>query len=251
MRNQPSPLFQRWRPQNQARARLVCFSYAGGGTAVFRQWPAALAPEVEVVAVRAPGRENRMREQPHRRIEPLVDEVVTALRDLGDGPTALFGHSLGASVAFEVAHALTAQGRAPALVALSGRRPPHLPPDRPPVGHLDDAGLLDYLRSLGGTPEEVLEHPELVQMLLPVFRADMQMLESYVAPERRPLTCPVVVYGGIDDPLAGRDDLRQWGRHVESDLPLELFPGGHFFLDGDTADDLRRRVKLAVLDAVS
>ncbi|MEO1085908.1 MAG: alpha/beta fold hydrolase, partial [Acidobacteriota bacterium] len=139
-------LFQRWPSKAPANARLVCFPYAGGGTSVYRRWPAAMAPEVEILAVRPPGRENRTRERPHRQIGPLVEEVVDALTRLDDArPTALFGHSLGASVAFEVAHALAERGAPPALVALSGRRPPHLPLDRPRVGHLDDAGLVDNL----------------------------------------------------------------------------------------------------------
>lgn len=230
------------RPLPAAPLRLVCLPYAGGAASIYRQWPQALSPDIEVVAVQPPGRENRLREAPHQRMGDLIDELMAALESSLDRPLGLFGHSLGALTAYELAHALVRRGHPPACLVVSGRRAPHLPALRPPMAHLDDAAFIERLRELGGTPEAVLLHDELMELLLPVLRADFALLESYQPTEYPPLPCPMLVCGGIDDDDVSLADLDAWRPHAAGAFRVARFPGGHFYLAGDAADDLRHQV---------
>lgn len=244
-------VLQRRKPQADARLNLLCFPYAGGGASVFRRWHAALGPAIEVVTVQPPGRENRLRDAPYGEMEPLVREILSALRASGspftERPMALFGHSFGAGVAFEVAHELSAHGTPPALLALSGRLPPHGAKQRP-ISHLDDSHLVARLRNLGGTPREVLEHKELLQLLLPAFRADMRILEHHLPNLERPLLkCPVRVFGGREDPVAPAPGIEEWSRYAGPDFECELFPGDHFYLHGEAEEALHRAIRREAL----
>lgn len=250
---QKASALQRSKPQPDARVRLLCLPYAGAGASVYRRWHDDMAPEVEVVAVQPPGRENRIRDAAHHCMEALVDELMDAIDGFEHRPLALFGHSFGATVAFELAHVMSAAGQPPTLLAVSGRRPPHEPPygenSRGPQ-KLDDASLIARMRELGGTPEEVLEHEELLQLLLPVLRADFTILKRYQPPERPALECPMVVYGGVDDPDVPPAALDAWRRHGAGHVPVERFAGGHFYLDGAAGADLRASLKAHLLAAI-
>lgn len=201
-----------------------------------------------MVAVQPPGRENRLADALHREISSLVEEIVAALDDFDERSLGLFGHSFGASVAYELAHVLTDLGRPPSLLIVSGRRPPHGRRQRP-IAHLDDAHLIERLQELGGTPSAVFEHEELLQLLLPVFRADLQALESYRPTTRPLLSCPVRVFGGERDPIAPPDELKEWRRYAGDDFRSEVFPGSHFYLHEEAEEDLRRAVKREAMAA--
>jgi medium-chain acyl-[acyl-carrier-protein] hydrolase len=195
---------------------------------------------VEVCLVQLPGREARMREQPFDRLEPLVE----ALADVMDGfltlPFALFGHSNGALIGFELARTLRARGRpGPVHLFASGRRAPELPPDRSDTHLLPEAEFLADLQVLGGLPAEVLEHRELLSLLLPVLRADVAIHETYTFREQPPLECPITAYGGLADPKVSREQLQGWERHTRGPFVMRMFPGGHFYLHDDRPPLLR------------
>lgn len=228
------------------RLRLFCFPYAGGNAMVFRTWPAHLPPDVEVVAAQLPGRGPRLREAPFSRIEPLVEALDQALRP-SPVPSVLFGHSMGGLVAFELCRRLRERGAPmPARLIASGRRAPHLKDPFPPAAELSDAYILDRLRRYGGTPEGVLAEPELVELLLPVFRADFGMLGEYRHTPAEPLDLPLTALGGTADELATRAELQAWREHTRGDFSLRLFDGGHFFLHTAEAAVLR-----AITEALS
>ncbi|MCG8454637.1 MAG: alpha/beta fold hydrolase [Holophagales bacterium] len=234
------------RPQPQAPIRLLCFPYAGGGASIYRRWQEDLAPGVEVISVQPPGRENRLADAPHLEMAPLIAEILSALAELDSRPLALFGHSLGACVAYELAHVLSRHGRPPAWLAVSGRRAPGGRPE-PVVSTLDDAGFLAHLRDLGGTPEEILENDELMELLMPLLRADFALLERYRPTEGPPLECPMVAYGGEGDDDAPPDTIEAWRPYAGGSFDVEILPGGHFYLHGESEPALRRSVAQRLL----
>lgn len=218
------------RPVPRARLRLFCLAHAGGGASSFRGWADVLPPEVEVCPVQLPGRENRIAEPAFSRMEPLVAELADAVRPWTDIPYAVFGHSIGALVGFELARAFRAQGEAlPAHLFASGRRAPDVPNERAPTSTLPDDAFLADLQELGGIPQALLDHPELVQLLLPLLRADVSLNETYTYRPEPPLDVPLTAYGGERDAKVRRASLEAWSRQTTGPFELRMFPGGHFF----------------------
>ena len=219
------------KPRPQAKVRLFCFPYAGSGASVYRAWPDAL-PYLDICALQPPGRETRLREPPLERIEPLVEAVVEEITPLLDLPFAFFGYSLGAHVAFETARRLRARGGPlPARLFLAASPAPHVPRRKAPIHALPDAELREEIRKYQGTPPEVLEHEELMALLLPLLRADFGMYESYTVRDEPPLDIPFSVLGGLTDEDTSRADLDAWREHTTKSFVLRMFPGNHFFLN--------------------
>jgi medium-chain acyl-[acyl-carrier-protein] hydrolase len=221
-------IFRKARPA--ARLRLFCFPYAGGATSAFRGWADAM-PSLEVCTIHAPGRETRRREPALLRMEPLVEGIVTAIRPLLDRPFALYGHSLGAFVAFEVARALRREGApAPSRLFASGCRAPAIHAVDDPIHVRPDAEFIDRIRRYQGTPAEVLNNVELMELVLPALRADFAVFETYRRSPEPPLDVPISALGGLDDDRATRDELEGWRGETTADFALRMFPGHHFFI---------------------
>jgi len=227
---------QRFTPRTEARARLYCFHHAGVGAAVYRPWLAGLPAELELVAVQLPGRANRLDEPPIDRMAALVDALQPALRADFDGkPFAFFGHSMGAVLAAEMARALQQHGApGPQQLIVSGRRPPHWPSSDAPLHRLpDDAFVAEIQRRYGGIPAELLQHADVMALLLPSLRADIAALETHQPPAGRvPLDCALSVFGGSDDPLTPRAHLDGWRGETRGPFRVRVFPGDHFYLAG-------------------
>ncbi|MEV5176581.1 alpha/beta fold hydrolase [Streptomyces flaveolus] len=218
------------RPHPAARLRLVCVPYAGGGASAYAQWAQELAPDLEVHAVRLPGRESRLSEPPLTDVRDVVaalgEELLAAIRP----PFVLFGHSMGALIAYELTRWLRAVGGpGPERLLVSGRQAPHLARRVRSPYDLPDAEFVEALRSLGGTPEEVLGDAHVMRLLMPVLRADFRLNDAYRHRPGKPLDCPVSAFGGRDDPVVGEDGLRAWQAHTEGPFTLHMFDGGHFF----------------------
>lgn len=222
-----------------ARVRLLCFPFAGGGASTYRAWPDALSPEVEVWPVQLPGRENRLAEPAARDLRALAGTLVGVFRPHLAVPYALFGHSMGAMIAFELVRQLRAQGMPePAHLFVSAHAAPHLG-DRAPVHDLPTLVFLDVLRAYNGTSQSVLDHPELLELLLPNLRADFALFETYRYREEPPLQCPMSVFGGVDDSSVPVGRLQPWKRHTTGPFRLRLLPGNHFFLQSACASVTR------------
>ncbi|QOC95184.1 thioesterase [Micromonospora craniellae] len=209
---------------------------------MYAPWSALLPEHVEVRPVQLPGRGDRVRDRPRRTLPEVLDVVLDAV-DTRE-PYALFGHSLGALLAFEVADRL--RERPPVRLFVSGHRAPHLPDRERPIRHLPDEEFVAGLAGLGGIPEVVLEHPEFLRMLLPAMRADLTVAETYRYRDRPVLDCPISVFGGSDDPTVIHDDLIPWIRHTTDVCRITLFPGNHFYLTADP-----RPVLSAVADGLA
>ena len=221
--------------------QLFCFAHAGGGPSFFRPWRTALAPGIAVCPVALPGREARLDEQPFRRITELVEPLGAALLPHldADRPYALFGHSMGAVAAYEVARWLTSHARTgPACLLVSGRRAPSAAPIRQRISELPDGQFLAAVRQLNGIPPEVLREPELLSMLLPALRADFELAETYQPLPGGGLGCPVAAYLGTSDPEVTPAGVLDWQQVTTAEFSVRVFRGDHFYLKGDRPDVL-------------
>jgi medium-chain acyl-[acyl-carrier-protein] hydrolase len=230
-----SPWFVCPKPNPRAGLRLFCFPYAGGGTLIYRAWPAALERVAELHIVQLPGRERRLAESPYTSVGALVSELSEAIAGHLDLPFAFFGHSMGAVLSFELARRLRRErGVEPRHLFVSGRSAPQLPRREPCTFDLPEPEFVQELINLNGTPREVLENPELRQLLLPLLRADFAVCQTYEYDPGRPLACPITALGGIGDRVS-REDLEGWREQTVSRFMLRMFPGDHFFLNSAQA----------------
>ena len=219
------------RDQPSSRLRLFCLPYAGAGAAVFHEWTSLLPRSIHVCPFQLPGRETRLAEPPYTSMAPLVEELASAVDAYLDKPFALFGHSLGGVIAFELARALRRRGRTlPLRLFVSASRPPHRAAASPIAGLPADLFLSAVQQRYDGIPSEVLQSREWLDLVLPILRADHEMIETYRCGDEAPLACPISAFGGADDPAVRRDDLMEWNRYTTRSFDASILPGGHFYI---------------------
>ncbi|MBS2964399.1 thioesterase [Actinocrinis puniceicyclus] len=223
------PWCRRYRPARDPAARLVCLPYAGGSAAYFRPVAMALDPSVDVVAVQYPGRQDRRGEPAISDMQQLADRVHEVLDRQPELPLTLFGHSMGALLAFEVARRRQAAGRIPDHLFVSGRRAPSAHREEC-VHRRDDAGILAELRSLDGTAALVLQDEEMMRAAIPALRADYAAAENYRCPPGVTVAAPITALTGDGDPKTTIAEADAWRRHTTGAFELQIYRGGHFFL---------------------
>ncbi|MFE9581235.1 thioesterase II family protein [Nocardia sp. NPDC006044] len=226
---QTSAWIRRFHPAPDAATRLICFPHAGGAAAFYFPVARALSPAIDVLAIQYPGRMDRRNEPCVDDLHELADLVAEHLGPWLDRPITLFGHSLGATLGFEVAQRLSASGEPPQALFASGRMAPSRHRDVHVHRYSDDA-LLAQIRRMSGTDSRVLGDEEMLRMILPAFRGDYKAVETYRMRQAPPLSCPITVLTGTDDPEVTLDEARAWSEHTTGRFDLRLFTGGHFFL---------------------
>jgi medium-chain acyl-[acyl-carrier-protein] hydrolase len=222
-----------------ARLRLFCFPFAGGGTAAFRAWLGQLPAGVEIWAVQLPGREIRQSEAPATDLAAFISRMVAGLRPfLDQKPFAFYGHSMGGLLAFELIRELRRQALPlPQELFVSGRPAPQLKIETANY-RLPEAAFVQKLKALEGTPSDVLDNAELRRLLLPLIRADFTLCETYAYEPDAPLDCPLTLFGGRQDPMVSEASLAAWQRQTVSAFSLHMFDGNHFFIQQRQAEFL-------------
>ncbi len=210
---------------------LVCFPHAGGSASYYFPMSRSTPPKIDVMALQYPGRQDRRHEPFVDSIFELADTLCEVLEPVLDGPFAFFGHSMGAILAFEVAQRLErSKGVSPIWFFASGRRAPSRRRSES-VSLLGDAELVAELRRVGGTHQRVLEDAEFLATALPVIRNDYRAVEGYTWTPAPPLNCPATVLVGESDPQTTTDEASAWREHFTGPCDLQVFPGGHFYLE--------------------
>ncbi|MEV4690547.1 alpha/beta fold hydrolase [Micromonospora echinospora] len=215
---------------------LFCLPHAGGSAATYRDWHGLLGPRIPTVAVDFPGRGRRMREAPYTSAADLVEWLLAEhLERMRSGPFALFGHSMGGLLAFQLTYELVRRGLpCPRRLFVSAALPPACP-HRGSLHTLSDTQLVQALHRLNGTPSEVLEHPQLIDFMLPVLRADLRIAETWTFRPTVKLDVPVSLLGGRGDPLVPSDMLDLWRIHLAGEVVTRTYAGDHFYFRHDAA----------------
>ncbi|MEH0638068.1 alpha/beta fold hydrolase [Streptomyces bottropensis] len=222
---------RRYHPAPDSAVRLVCLPHAGGSASFYFPVSQALAPRIEVLAVQYPGRQDRRLEPCVETIPELADRLLPLVLQEADRPLALFGHSMGASLAFELAGLLEQRaGVVPAMLFASGRRAPSRFRPEDDVHRRGDEALLAEIRRLAGTDTRILGDDEVLRMILPALRNDYRAAELYRPTRFHQVTCPVTALVGTTDPKAPLEDVRAWREHTSGPFTLRTYPGGHFYL---------------------
>lgn len=230
----------RWFPTpptpGDGAARLLCLPYAGGSPVMYRNWDKELAGTAEVLPLCLPGRAHRWGEPLEHDLHGIADAVVEATVLLQqDRPLALFGYSLGALLAFEVARGLARRGRPPLLLIVSACAPPREFGALPPKHNLPEKEFIALLREMGATPQAILDREEMLSLLLPMLRSDFALVDRYRHTPGPVLSTPIVALAGRDDPEAGPEVMAGWARETQQPLRRLDLDGGHMFIEEDQA----------------
>ena len=217
-------------PNEKAKTRFFLFPYAGGGPAVFGKWLTEFGNHIEAFIAHYPGRGSRHNEPPIHEIDTLVERLAQAIQPYLDKPFVFFGHSFGGLVAFELARQIQ-----PQILFISGCGAPHHSNPHPPIHHLPDPEFARALKELNGIPPEVADNSELMELLIPMLRADFEAFEGY-QPNAHQLTCPIIAFGGLGDLRIGREQLEGWKIHTTADFRSQYFSGDHFFIQAGKTD---------------
>jgi len=245
----PSPWLEHLSPVQGHRLRMFCFPYAGGNAHVFRLWQRHYPANVGVCPVQLPGRGRRMNEPPFTRIKALVKALADAVFSGSQAPFVFYGHSMGALISFELARELRRRGLAgPRQLFLSGRRAPTVPDNEGPIFNLPHDQFIAELKRLNGTPPELFELSEVTELFFPLLRADFEMIDTYTYESEAPLSCPITVYGGLQDEDVSPEALRDWKKQTTGTCEQRLFPGNHFFIQ-DPKNEFHAALRRDVMKA--
>jgi medium-chain acyl-[acyl-carrier-protein] hydrolase len=236
----PSPWLIRNHVNPQARLRLFCFPYAGGSSVIYRSWQERLPSTVELISIELPARGRRLREKPFTQVNRLVPAIAEELLPYLRSPFGFFGHSMGALISYELTRYLVREGGPqPVRLFLSGRRAPQIPNEDSPTYNLPEAEFVTELRRMNGTPAEVLDHTELLQLVIPLLRADFEVCQTYAHEPGPPLACPITAFGGSHDQDVTHEHLTAWAEQTTGDFVFHLYPGDHFFIHSSQSLVLR------------
>ncbi|OKH56763.1 hypothetical protein NIES2130_23405 [Scytonema sp. HK-05] len=235
--------------RKNAWMRLFCFPYAGGSPTMFRSWLNRLPESIEIVAVRLPGRDARIKEPAFSEWSALLNAMELALAPYFDNRFAFFGHSLGASLAYELAQRLHNQEKIPLTqLLISGCQCPHLRRRKPPMHHLPRQEFLERLREMNGTPSEVLKDKVLMALLEPTLRADIKLAETWEGTTRQPLNVPITAFSGLMDDVAPPPDMQDWKRYTNAEFSFYTLPGNHFFVH--TSEEMLLRTISSICSSI-
>jgi surfactin synthase thioesterase subunit len=224
-------------PAPDRRLRLFCFHHAGGAASIFRRWPAALGPEIQVLAVQLPGREERLREPLPPTMDALVEQLDAQLDGALREPYAFYGHSMGARVAHHLAQHRSRHGASPPRALLVGAsKAPHLPVPLLSMADASERRLIEAMVDIGGLSPTLLSYPDWVQAAVRLIRQDLRLCATESGAGHRALPCPIVAFTGDADPVVTPDEAGDWDRYTSAGCRVRLVAGNHFFLQEPDED---------------
>ncbi|WP_347553054.1 thioesterase domain-containing protein (plasmid) [Pseudalkalibacillus hwajinpoensis] len=230
----------------EARYRLFCFPYAGGASSIYNNWNKYLPADIELFPIELPGRGRRISEPPIRNMNLLIRTIV---RDLlpyfKEKRFMFFGHSMGAILSYELTNLLLKnEGMSPEKLFVSAHRAPHVPRVSNQTYNQSDETLIQKLKELNGTADIILNTPELLDLVLPIMRADLELCETYKFKNHNPLTIPITAFAGDNDKNVLVDSVRKWDERTTNQFNLEIIKGDHFFINDQTENMVEKIVKL-------
>ncbi|WP_444997363.1 thioesterase II family protein [Aliikangiella sp. IMCC44359] len=233
------------KPNGRAKLRLFCFPYAAGNAATYVPWQEYLPEWVELVAIQPPGRANRIEEQGLMSMEAMVSSLCEAIEPLLDRPYMIFGHSLGSRVGFEFALEVKRRGwREPEHFIASGSNAPHICREHKKIHHLEDKEFVEGLKRFDGPTEVIAENKKLLELFMPMLRADFSVADTYFRTTEEKLDCHFSIYGGKKDTDAPQEQLDTWIHHFSVPVfAIEVFEGDHFFIENNQAAVLNKVVE--------
>jgi medium-chain acyl-[acyl-carrier-protein] hydrolase len=238
-------------PRSSIAARLYCLPHAGGTARIFHPWRKLLRTDIEIRTLEYPGHGSRLGEPLLGTIEEMARSAADQLTQDQGVPYALFGHSMGSLVAFETCRVLASRGAAmPSLLIACGHNGPRVLRAAPPVHNSSHDTFVAHLRTLGATPPDVFNTPDLLELMLPILRSDFRACETYSAAERPPIPLPIAVYGGLGDKDTSRNALLAWQEETSGPCVVRMFPGGHFFIT-DCADHVVSTLERDLIGALA
>lgn len=242
-------LFATPTPNPEAQLRLVCFSYAGGSSATYLPWLKLLHPDVELVVCQLPGRGTRLFEDPYDHIEPLIQDLCAAIRPLSNIPLVFFGHSMGSKVAYELCLAMQEHNLPlPVHVIASAAAAPFHVRRQDPIHDLPEPAFITALEKLKGTPQQVLNNPELMALFLPALRADFKLVETYINTNRTIVPTRLTLMGGVMDETVSPSELADWNKLFTHTAKIRWFEGDHFYINHKTFAVLQQLNDIMDLD---
>lgn len=211
------------------KAVMFCFPFAGGGASAFYHWNDYFQEIITICPIQLPGREERILEKPYKDMKNLIHDLFRLIEPYSGHRIILFGHSMGAKLAYEIAGKLESSKRSVMRLIVSGSRVPSAA-ETHPLHELPDDQFIAALARFDGTPKELLGNKELLEFFLPMLRADFTMDETYSKAVHEPLSCPITAFGGTRDREADPKAVREWQYYTKSDFSCRIFEGGHFFV---------------------
>jgi surfactin synthase thioesterase subunit/acyl carrier protein len=247
-----SDLNQRWFKFSQRNSkplfRLFCFSHAGSGASAFNTWSEKFPAEIEVCSIQLPARENRIKEAPFTRLQPLIQTLAPLIEPYLDLPFAFFGHSMGGLISFELARELRRRNwQIPAYLFVGGCCAPHIPDLELPIHTLPEPKFIDVISSYNGVPESILKNLKLMQMFIPTLRADLEVLETYFHTKEELLESPIYAFGGFKDSKVSPVQIAAWEQETKAKFSLKMFDDDHFFVRGKE-DEIITTIKAAIAE---
>lgn len=224
------------------KLKLFCLPYAGGSSGIYAKWSRRLDNVVEIIPVELSGRGRRFSEPLYNSLDEAVEDIYKIIekRIVSSERYAIFGHSLGGLIAYELAQRIRLEGKPqPVHIFFSGTRPPHIKSDTDNTYALSDEEFKNKLTELGGTPEEILGNQELLDVFLPILRADFKINDTYeYTGNKEQLNCGFSVLGGITDNIK-QEELAEWRDHTTGRCDIFMLDGGHFFINSHTDEVIR------------
>lgn len=217
------------------KVKLFCIPYAGGSSSIYLSWKKYFKEEIEIYPVELAGRGKRFDEKPYTNMEDILNDIYNSIKDdINDGEYMIFGHSMGALLAYELIHMINENGdNKPKHAFFSGKGAQHIPVLKESIYKLSDHEFMKKVYSLGGTSKELLDTKELLEIFIGVLKADYEAIDKYEYHDRRyKFEFPISILNGIEDKLT-KDCISEWSIHTEKECNIYNFPGGHFFINNN------------------